>query len=93
MGEEGSPKYVPLFFKDLKDGDEIEVDGIVIEVVEVNRYRDAEGRWKVFVSYRVREGERTSPVAHLWGNFYDDARPILRKIRDHYLDLKRRGIL
>jgi len=72
----------------VRAGEEHEVEGIRIQIVEVLPYRTFRGRRMLMIGYRIIDGDFISPVAHLWIGEGEDIRPKLKELARHYLSLR-----
>ena len=79
----------PLLPRQLRAGQKHYVKGITIEIMEVNEikaYAGSSDRVTVYmVSYRLRDGDFISPVAHLFIPAVEDARKYFLRVVDEYL--------
>ena len=79
----------PLFPRHLKAGQRHVIRGITIEVMEVNEIRAYTGAGQkstvYMVSYRLRDGDFITPVAHLFIPATDDARKYFLQVINQYL--------
>ena len=74
----------------VRAGEEHEVEGIKIRIVEVLPYRTFRGRRMLMIAYRIIDGDFTSPVAHLWIEEGADIRPKLKELVRNYLTIRGR---
>jgi len=84
--------YRALRVTDARAGKQHEFDGVVIEVVEVNRVKNPFGSDTYTVAYRIRDVRQSpvfvSQVAHLFVGATTDLMKEFRKVRDHYEEIK-----
>jgi len=69
-------------------GEEHEVEGIRVRIVEVLPYRTFRGRRMLMIAYRIIDGDFTSPVAHFWVPEGADIRPKLEELVKNYLAMR-----
>jgi len=74
----------------VRAGEEHEVEGIRVRIVEVLPYRTFRGRRMLMIAYRIIDGDFTSPVAHLWIEEGADIRPKLEELVRNYLTIRGR---
>ena len=70
-------------------GHTYQFDNIKFEIVEVNRTRDYRKREILMISYRIREGNYVSPVAHLFLSPDQSLQEEVRRVIETYKKFKR----
>jgi len=71
-----------------QQGQSFIMKGITIRIVEVAEWRMPWGERYYLVGYRIVDGDRISPVAHILVRDDEDLRPWLEKIADYYNQVK-----
>ena len=74
----------------VRAGEEHEVEGIKLQIVEVMPYRTFRGRRMLMIAYRIIDGDFISPVAHFWIPEGADVRPKIEEVVKHYLTIRGR---
>jgi len=64
------------------------VDDIVVELVEVSRYRTPAGRVELMIAYRIHDHRYISPIAHFWMQEREDIRPHIETVVEQYRRIK-----
>lgn len=65
-------------------GQEFEEEGITVNIVEVQPYVDAAGKSSYMISYKIKDGTYTSPVAHFWMSRRQDIRQKITEVVEYY---------
>jgi hypothetical protein len=71
----------------VRAGETFTHEKIAVEIVEVMPYFDIIGRKHFQISYRIKDGNYVSPVAHFWMDKNEDIRNYIRQVVEQYLSI------
>jgi len=72
----------------VREGETYTHKNITIVILEVREYTTFAGRKELMIAYRLKDGRYTSPTAHFWMPQTKDINVEIRKIVEHYLNVR-----
>jgi len=72
----------------VRAGEEHQVSGVTVRILEVTSYRTFSGRRELMVAYQIIDGDYISPIAHFYMAEREDVRRKIEEVVNYYLQVK-----